>query len=270
MIGTSPALDSLSSISPSFTTQSSDNNNLSDIAARVVAELQNDIQNNLNDDIYDQFYVTQKEEDDPEEDQEEEEKEFEFAVVRTSPSVTADVTTPLRYPLFDRSLLLDDDHDHGHDDESMTSSVVVRRPLRMLFNEERETTTSCSSSESDDLEGVTPGTYCVWKPKDSSSESPDLRKKSNSTGNTSKRWKTFKKLLSRSNSHDGNFGKNDVLSNSMGKKNGSDQKVFKKAENTAKVAGADDEGEPGVMSSVSDDKKSSNRFKSYLSYKQTV
>ncbi|PWA87596.1 hypothetical protein CTI12_AA132780 [Artemisia annua] len=237
MIGTSPALDSLSSISPSFTTQSSDNNNLSDIAARVVAELQNDIQNNLNDDIYDQ----------------------------TSPSVTADVTTPLRYPLFDRSLLLDD-----HDDESMTSSVVVRRPLRMLFNEERETTTSCSSSESDDLEGVTPGTYCVWKPKDSSSESPELRKKSNSTGNTSKRWKTFKKLLSRSNSHDGNFGKNDVLSNSMGKKNGSDQKVFKKAENTAKVAGADDEGEPGVMSSVSDDKKSSNRFKSYLSYKQTV
>lgn len=262
MIGTSPALDSLSSISPSFTTQSSDNNNLSDIAARVVAELQNDIENNQNDDIYDQFYVTQKEE--QEEEDPEEEKEFEFAVVRTSPSVTADVTTPLRYPLFDRSLLLDD-----HDDESMTSSVVVRRPLRMLFNEERETTTSCSSSESDDLEGVTPGTYCVWKPKDQSSESssPDLRKKSNSTGNSSKRWKTFKKLLSRSNSHDGNFGKNDVLSNSMGKKNGSDQKVFKKSENTAKVAGADDEG---VMVSVSDDKKSSNRFKSYLSYKQTV
>nr|GEV70728.1 hypothetical protein [Tanacetum cinerariifolium] len=238
MIGTSPALD-LSSISPSFTSHSS-NNNLSDIAARVVAELQND-------DIYDHFYE-QEEEEEPEEEpeeEEEEEKEFEFA---TSRSVTADVTTPLRYPLFDRSLLLDN---HDHDDESMTSSMVIRRPLRMLFNEERETTTSCSSSESDDLEGVSPGTYCVWKPKESS-ESPELRKKSNSTGNSSKRWKTLKRLLSRSNSDAAVMGS------------------VKKVENTAKVAGADDDGEAAVMGSVSDDKKLSNRFKSYLSYKQVV
>ncbi|GKF82080.1 hypothetical protein Tco_0243736, partial [Tanacetum coccineum] len=73
MIGTSPALD-LSSISPSFTSHSS-NNNLSDIAARVVAELQND-------DIYDHFYEEQEEPEEEEPEEEEEEKEFEFVTSR--------------------------------------------------------------------------------------------------------------------------------------------------------------------------------------------
>ncbi|RVW53121.1 hypothetical protein CK203_080653 [Vitis vinifera] len=72
----------------------------------------------------------------------------------------------------------------------------IRRPLRKLLIEERGTD-SCSSSEADELEGVPPGTYCVWTPK--VAESPPARcRKSNSTG-SSKRWK-FRDFLHRSNS----------------------------------------------------------------------
>ena len=54
----------------------------------------------------------------------------------------------------------------------------------MFLIEERGMT-----SKADELEGVPPGTYCVWKPK--AAESPPGRcRKNNSTG-SSKRWKFY-------------------------------------------------------------------------------
>ena len=82
-----------------------------------------------------------------------------------------------------------------------------RLPLRKLMFEEGETA-SCSSStdESVDLEGVAEGAYCVWTPNSVGSE----RKKSNSTGSTSKRWKLrVRDLLLRSHSDGKNNNKQE-------------------------------------------------------------
>ncbi|KAI3673507.1 hypothetical protein L6452_39629 [Arctium lappa] len=252
---------SVISVSPSFTAHSS--NNLADIAARVVQEFRNE---NGHDDIYDdftddgnQFYVPADDENLKEnEADEDEDGEFEFDVVRIqshSSPVSADEIFSNgeilpRYPLFDRSLLLDDDDvpnfykiDGKSDaNKSKPSSPVVRVPLRKLFSEERDSP-SCSSSEADDLDGITPGTYCIWKPK---AESPERCKKSNSTGNTSKRWR-FRNLLHRSNS-DNNFSSSKdasvvVFSPVTATKKRSEK--VKKVEKTSKVAVADgdDDGE---------------------------
>ncbi|KAJ0579823.1 hypothetical protein HanHA300_Chr04g0122311 [Helianthus annuus] len=75
--------------------------------------------------------------------------------------------------------------------------------LMKLFDETRETT-SDSSSETDDLAGLTPDTYCVWKPDLNPRGKQSKHKKSNSIsiGNTSNRWKV-RDLLKRSYSDDG-------------------------------------------------------------------
>ncbi|KAL9434220.1 hypothetical protein AB3S75_028947 [Citrus x aurantiifolia] len=169
------------------------------------------------------FFSQQKHE--QEEEEEEEEEEFEFAVVcnkkQECSSITADEIffngqiKPL-YPLFNRDLLL-----YNYDQNnaaapspapaaSPTTTTTTttgrssnRLPLGKLMSEERETSVSCScsSSEADDLDNLTPGTYCVWTPKPSKeSQSPGRScKKSHSTGSNSKRWK-FRDLLYRSNS----------------------------------------------------------------------
>ncbi|XP_010459310.1 PREDICTED: uncharacterized protein LOC104740422 [Camelina sativa] len=89
-----------------------------------------------------------------------------------------------------------------------------RRPaLRKLMSEElrdHPTAVSDSSAEAEeDLNGVPPETYCVWTPKQPSSEDDDLKGlcsspsqskiKSNSAG-FSKRWKLRNLLYVRSNS----------------------------------------------------------------------
>ncbi|MFS7989065.1 hypothetical protein Hanom_Chr11g01042361 [Helianthus anomalus] len=75
--------------------------------------------------------------------------------------------------------------------------------LMKLFDETRETTSN-SSSETDDLAGITPDTYCVWKPDSNPRGKQSKHKKSNSIsiGNTSNRWKV-RDLLKRSYSDDG-------------------------------------------------------------------
>ncbi|MCD7448395.1 hypothetical protein HAX54_041548 [Datura stramonium] len=50
-----------------------------------------------------------------------------------------------------------------------------------------------------DLEGIPPGTYCVWRPRSAEESPSELCKKSNSTGSSSKRWK-LRDFLHRSNS----------------------------------------------------------------------
>lgn len=213
--------NSLSSISPSFTSHSS--NNLADIAARVVQEFHNENTYDDDDDIY-TFHDHLNHQNNNNNQQEslsdeEEDEEFEFAISADDIIFNGEIFP--RYPLFDRSLL--------SDDVVTDKSKRVRQPLRKLFIQERETASS-SSSESDDLDGVSPETYCIWKPKEESC------KKSNSTGNSSKRWK-FRNFLHRSNSdiHMTSAGKNAPVIIF--------RQVNKKAEKTAKVAGADDEDE---------------------------
>ncbi|XP_071694411.1 uncharacterized protein [Rutidosis leptorrhynchoides] len=256
-------INSINSISPSFTSYTS--NNLADIVARVVEEYRNENGHEEDDDIYsfnddtindNNKFDENQEEDQPEDD--DEDKEFEFATVQTNQFNSA--SSPIfddqinyngeilpRYPLFDRSLLLDDSNENDAVSDKLNSVTVSTPPQRhslsKLFREERESV-SCSSSESKDLDGVAPETYCVWKPK---LESEERCKKSNSTGNTSKRWTLplpLRNLLSRSNS-DGNFN-------------------VKKFEKSSKVAGADDEIETAdeIKSSKGD-----NRLRLNLSNK---
>ncbi|KAK1433815.1 hypothetical protein QVD17_10732 [Tagetes erecta] len=197
----------LTNISPSFTTYSS--SNLADVAARVVREFRHengtdydDIFNfNDYDCDYDYHNTDEKLKDEnnctnhDDTNDIHDDDEFEFAVVCTdvnSSSISVDISP--QYPLFDRSLLLDVDPDLNTD-ACKPSSMAVRIPLKKLFSEDRDFGSS-SSSEADDLDGIAPGTYCVWKPK---TQSPERCKKSNSTGNSSRRWK-FRDILYRSNS----------------------------------------------------------------------
>ncbi|XP_074316268.1 uncharacterized protein LOC141652622 [Silene latifolia] len=217
----SGASSSLSSTSPSFTTYSSEN--IADIAARVVHELnlshedpyddefyssihQNDAVEPDNDDIKANDDVDNDVEDDVSDD---EESEFEFAVLGgedTSSPISADEIfsngqIKTSYPLFNTDLI------YGAktaSDEGKT--VSLRLPLRKLMMSEpiERGNDSVSSSSSDgELEGVPPETYCVWAPKKNNDEEQlTMKKKSNSTGTgvgSSKRWR-FKDLLHRSNS----------------------------------------------------------------------
>ncbi|XVF12080.1 hypothetical protein REPUB_Repub08aG0083900 [Reevesia pubescens] len=205
----SPVL-SLSSSSPSFNNYSS--GTLAEIAARVVEEFRQESGSQY--DIYETWPQSKQLQQEVIEEEDIEDDNFEFAFVcrepETSP-ISADeifYNGQIRpvYPLFNTNLLNDIDQTPNGKNADSTSFAskprTHRLPLRKLMNEERETT-SCSSSEADELEGVTPGTYCVWTPKGGRSENIEQEslgrcKKSNSTG-SSKRWK-LRDLLYRSNS----------------------------------------------------------------------
>lgn len=161
------------------------------------------------------------EDDDEDEDEEEDEDEgeFEFAFVCREPEsspISADEIfyngqiKPI-YPIFNQDLLLNDSHTGNYNYSNTSkkppssSPLSIRRlPLRKLMLEEREELvdppTSCSSSESEELDGVPSGTYCVWTPKpaETNNSTDRCKIKSNSTG-SSKRWK-FRDLLYRSHS----------------------------------------------------------------------
>lgn len=145
-----------------------------------------------------------------EEEEEEDEEEFSFVCMNPdgSPISAEDIfqngqIRPI-FPIFDRSLLFADaDADADEGDSSKASEASsLRPPLKKLFVEDREpsmssSSSSSSSSEAGDLEGLEPGTYCEWSKK-AVEASPELRKKSNSTG-FSRLWR-FRDLVLRSNS----------------------------------------------------------------------
>ncbi|CAI9276823.1 unnamed protein product [Lactuca saligna] len=56
-----------------------------------------------------------------------------------------------------------------HASDSITSS------LRKLFIDNAEESYSCSSLESDELEALPSGTFCVWRPKTENGSSPIIR-----------------------------------------------------------------------------------------------
>ncbi|CAK9137607.1 unnamed protein product [Ilex paraguariensis] len=209
------------SLSPSFNSCSS--NKLAEIAARVVEEFKAESESELdhefdfkdeetgNDTVVEeknpQFEEEVEEEKNNDEDKNEEDEdddEFEFAFVSreadSSPISADDIfyngqIRPM-FPVFNRDLLLGDLEIESY--EPSKPPIPTRLSLRKLLSEERYPS-SCSSSEADELDGVQPGTYCVWTPKAATAEkSPEWHKKSNSTG-SSKRWK-FRDLIHRSNS----------------------------------------------------------------------
>ncbi|KAK9669447.1 hypothetical protein RND81_13G130800 [Saponaria officinalis] len=165
----SGASSSLSSTSPSFTTDSSET--LADIAARVLDELNLSLNDLYDDDFYNfSHHQNDAFNGDDDEDDDDVESEFEFAVIcgnDMSNIITADEIfydgkiKPI-YPVFGTNLTYGTQNDVVFDEESKTASL-----------EERETRKS---------------------------------KKSKSTGTISslKRWR-FKDLIHRSNS-DGNRG----------------------------------------------------------------
>ncbi|XP_020704099.1 uncharacterized protein LOC110115250 [Dendrobium catenatum] len=120
-----------------------------------------------------------------------EDDDFEFAFVVRDPDTDSLITAdeifyngqirPV-YPIFNRELLLD-------------GAEALRQPLLRLMKEERETEISQpASSSSDEFTGISPETYCVWKPK-----STEQCRKSVSTG-SALRWRIRDLVIRRSHS----------------------------------------------------------------------
>ncbi|KAK1427637.1 hypothetical protein QVD17_16328 [Tagetes erecta] len=218
-------------ISPSFNTHPA--NDIADIADRVVHELRT--QNGfVNDDVFsfrdddippdtatDEEVTTNNHNHRQIVKQNEEinadEHDFEFPV--SSNQIVSDDHISLQYPVFDKSLLSEIDFSFGNGVNLMETvteckAVPSTRPsLRKLLSEDRDSISpSTSSSELDDLNGIAPATYCVWKPKpEQQQQQRGKHKKSNSIsiGNSSKRWKV-RDLLKRSYSDDSySSGKDD-------------------------------------------------------------
>ncbi|KAJ1384470.1 hypothetical protein SESBI_42537 [Sesbania bispinosa] len=196
--------------SPSFSSYSSET--LAEIAARVIEELRRDPHSVTDDDALYQPWENDnaQNDDEPNENDDDDDSDFEFAFASTGPNISPVSADDIfyngqirpMYPIFDRSLLfnapapLNDAVASVQNKNNEANTRRRRLPLRKLMFEDGETT-SCSSStdESVDLEGVAEGTYCVWTPNSVSRE----RKKSNSTGSGSKRWR-LRNLLLRSHS----------------------------------------------------------------------
>ncbi|KAL2340898.1 hypothetical protein Fmac_008838 [Flemingia macrophylla] len=188
------AHDNKASPSPSFSSYSSET--LAEIAARVIEELRHSVSEDDEDEELFPPWENEKEKEKEEEKEEarrEEKEEFEFALVWRevgSPVSADDIFSngqikPM-YPIFGFP------PNGGVSDGP--SETRRRLPLGKLMLEEGETA-SCSSSTDESVDLEVEGAYCVWTPNSVARE----RKKSNSTGSASKRWK-FLDLLLRSHS----------------------------------------------------------------------
>lgn len=110
---------------------------------------------------------------DPTEENDDEDDDYEFAFVVRDPDTGSSIAAdeifyngqirPI-YPVFNRDLLVDGEE-------------ALHQPLRQLMMGEREAETAPPARSSDELKGISPETYCVWKPK-----SPEQCGKSVSTG----------------------------------------------------------------------------------------
>ncbi|VFQ95650.1 unnamed protein product [Cuscuta campestris] len=167
------------------------------------------------------------------------------------------------FPIFNRNLSTDcvnfnseqTTRSNSGDERAVTNPPPkIRLPLRRLFNEELEPPPPRSSPEEDEIYGIPPGTYCVWRPNASPGKpSARMCEKSNSTG-WSKRWK-FRDLVHRSNSD----GKDRFVFLSPSVKNGSQD-----SENPA-AGEASNAAEKPRSPPLSGDKR-----RSYLTYKQDL
>ncbi|XP_057517051.1 uncharacterized protein LOC130798179 [Amaranthus tricolor] len=207
---------SLSSQSPSFTAFSSEN--IADIAARVIKELNLSHDDPFDDDFYSNFALNDASQDTQQNDtvekeneeeeiknSEDEESEFEFAILSgedNSPPISADEIfsngkiKPM-FHVFNTDLI----YGYGryeYDYKNGASPQTLGLPLRKLL-QESQNGNGKSSSQADDLNGVPSGTFCVWTPR-KKGEVMKMRKRSKSTG-SSKRWR-IKDLLKTINGND--------------------------------------------------------------------
>ncbi|KAM7267627.1 hypothetical protein ACFE04_009793 [Oxalis oulophora] len=120
------------------------------------------------------------------------------------------------FPLFNRDLLLDNKKDtatvSSGDITSKAAISPARRSLKKMFVNDRDNDSSTSDDE-DEIEPSTTSFYCAWSPR-TVSPSPEHCKKSNSTGNSSKRWRFLRDLLKRSHS-DGGKEAYELVNNSI-------------------------------------------------------
>ncbi|KAG6426446.1 hypothetical protein SASPL_110669 [Salvia splendens] len=127
------------------------------------------------------------------EEDEEEEEEFSFMCggANTSPIAAEDAfingqIKPI-FPLFSRDLLF-----YGEDPAALHDNLPMRPPVKVFV----ETAGAATSSEAENERAAGPS--CDWSDRKAVEASPEVCKKSNSTG-FSKIWR-FKDLLGRSNS----------------------------------------------------------------------
>ncbi|EEF37664.1 conserved hypothetical protein [Ricinus communis] len=205
-------------------------------------------------------------------DEDENDDDFEFVLVRANPDGN-ETAFPI-FPLFNRDLLLDyennkeEHHDHGD---------MIRLPLKKLFNDDRDPpSSSSSSSEADELEGVSPGTYCVWTPSkfsSSPSPSPSRCKKSNSTGSSSKqqRWRLRDLLHLKRSSSDGKESFIFLNTDHNNNNNNNNKKLEEKIEKSKSIKG---KGKDKIASAHevfyvrSKALKEGDKRRSYLPYRQ--
>lgn len=145
-----------------------------------------------------------------------EENEFEFVLFqKTEDEMVLDCPISPVFPIFNHDLLKKSDGtevnelNHGN-------APTIKISLQKLIIDDRERERdldrdppSSSSSETDELDGIPPGTYCVWTPKSVQAAERVKCKKSKSTGSgsgsgssSSRRWR-LRNLLPRSNSEGG-------------------------------------------------------------------
>ncbi|GJX27777.1 hypothetical protein Tco_0235856 [Tanacetum coccineum] len=196
--------------SPSFNQNFS--NSLADIADRVVQELQ--IDNGLSN-YQDIFSFIENDE-----------QEFEFplfgvdlnSLETSTTNMTYDEQISPKYPIFDQTLLQGIDINSwnivlapasvlAQSSALAPGSTSGRLSLMKLFIEDcNNSASTSSSSDEDDLDLLSPESYCVWEPKKLETTPRGKHKKSNSisieVGNTSKKWNVRDVLFKRSYSDD--------------------------------------------------------------------
>ncbi|KAG6578650.1 hypothetical protein SDJN03_23098, partial [Cucurbita argyrosperma subsp. sororia] len=141
-----------------------------------------------------------------------EEDEFEFVLFhKVEEEMVLDCPISPVFPIFNHDLLEKSDGTEVNELKNGNGSAI-RISLEKLILDDRERERdldrdlpSSSSSEADELDGIPPGTYCVWTPKPVQAAERGKCKKSKSTGSgwsSSRRWR-LRNLLPRSNSEGG-------------------------------------------------------------------
>ncbi|KAJ7970839.1 DUF1645 family protein [Quillaja saponaria] len=128
--------------------------------------------------------------------------DFEFFTFRKASDEVYSDGHGLVFPIFNHDLVMEYEGSERRESRDSRAEDVISLQFSMkklLIDESDPNPSSSSSWEVDELEAISPGTYCVWTPN-SPQASPTRCKKSNSTGSSSsKRWKLLD-LLRRSNS----------------------------------------------------------------------
>lgn len=199
-----------------------------------------------------------------EEDEDEEEEEFSFMCggANTSPIAAEDafINGQIKtvYPLFNRDLLFS-----GEDSGGLHENLPMRPPVKKVFVETREANGQASSSTEESEKASGPPRD--WSDRKAMEASPEICKKSNSTG-FSKIWR-FKDLLGRSNSD----GRDAFVFLNNGEHPATKGEEKSEKEAAVKVSGKVKKGKTASLSAheayLKSKAKGEERRRSYLPYR---